>query len=308
MTFVKKPVFIAIIIFLLAACRGREVTLPLAFEGEKLVVWGKLEAGQPAQVQVRKTFPAVGPVPEQTAVTTATVSLYKNGALYTRLVPREEAGIYGSDSLIQAGERYVVKVEAPGLATAESEEVTVPAGLPGFTYTRKRDAEPEKDAATRPHQDLVSLRFTGNLHNSYLIVGFLAYFTAHNWPFYWPATDNIVANEEDCHTRSSFYDRTYGEMFMMNGDCVPADTPLGFFVSTGVWTLFPDSSWGYDRARKITLLLASSTREWFLYNQVENKQPEGLDHLVLPPQKAYTNIKNGYGIIYGYHAAQIELE
>lgn len=57
------------------ACRGREVAIPLEFEGEKLVLWGKLEAGKPARVQVHKTFPAVGPVPEQTAVTHATVSL-----------------------------------------------------------------------------------------------------------------------------------------------------------------------------------------------------------------------------------------
>ena len=305
MTFFQKTVFCCF--FLLIGCRGREVDIPLAFEGEKLVLWGKLEAGQPTRIQVQKTFPAVGPVPELTAVTTADVSLFKNGAFYARLVPLQEAGMYGSDSLIRAGERYVVKVQAPGQDTAESEEVTVPVALPAFTYSRKRDAEPEKEAATRPHQDLISLRFTGHLQHSYLTVGFLAYFTEHNRPVYWPAIGNLIYNEEDCHTWGNSYDRTYGELFMMNGDCVPADTPLDFFVNTGNFTVFPDGSRGYERARKVTMLLAASTKEWYRYNQIENKQPEGLDHLVFPPQKAYTNVKDGYGIIYGYHAAQIEL-
>lgn len=158
-----------------------------------------------------------------------------------------------------------------------------------------------------PHQDLVSLRFTGDLHNAYLTLGFLAYFEEHSWPFDWPAMDNIVANEEDCHTWTSLYEQPYGQLFMMNGECVPSHTPLSFFVVTGSGRRLSDGSWSYDRARKVTMFLAASTREWFLYNQTEYKQPEGLDHMVLPPQKAYTNVKNGYGIIYGYHAVEIEL-
>ena len=94
---------------------------------------------------------------------------------------------------------------------------------------------------------------------------------------------------------------------MMNGECVPVNSPLDFFVVTGNGGRLPDGSWGYDRAHKVTMLLAAYTEEWFLYNKVEYKQPEGLDHLVLPPQKAYTNVKNGYGIIYGYHAVEMEL-
>ncbi len=303
----SKSFYFLCITLLIASCRGRDVEIPLAFEGEKLVLWGKLEVGKPARIQVMKTFPAVGPVPEQTAVNTATVSLYKNGKFYSLLTSVDENGLYGSESIIEAGQNYRVKVEAPGLTPAESADVTVPASVPEFTYIRKRDAEPEKNSATVPHQDLISLRFAGNLHNSYLTLGFMAYFEENNWPFKWPALDNIVANEEDCHTWGSFYDRSYGELFMMNGECISVNTSLGFFVSTGNLTTLPDGSWGYDRARKITMLLASSTKEWFLYNQIEYKQPEGLDHMVLPPQKAYTNIKNGYGIIYGYHATEIEL-
>lgn len=303
----QKVFYIYFILLFLTACRGREVEIPLVFEGERLVLWGKLEAGEPARVQVMKTFPAVGPVPEQNAVNNATVSLYKDGLLYSLLSSLDTNGLYGSDSLIVAGESYVVKVEAPGLTTAESEEVTVPASLPEYTYARQRDAEPERNFAGSPYQDRISLRFTGNIHRTYLTLGFLAYYEEHNWPFNWPAMDNIVANEEDCHTWSSFYELPYGRLFMMNGDCIPVNAPLSFFVVTGNGSRLADGSWGYERARKVTMQLACSTKEWFLYNQMEYKQPEGLDHLVLPPQKVYTNVKNGYGIVYGYHAQEIEL-
>src|SRR5690606_4172148 len=133
--------------------------------------------------------------------------------------------------------------EAPGLPVTESEVVTVPAGLPAFTYTRQRGADPEKNSAGSPYQDRITLRFSGNLHHSYFTVGFQAHYEQHSWPFGWPAMDNVVANEEDCHSWSSFYDPVYGELFMMNGACI--NDPLSFFVVTGNGSWSTDGSWGY---------------------------------------------------------------
>lgn len=205
----------------------------------------------------------------------------KSGAFYARLMPLEESGLYGSDSLIQAGGHYVVKVEAPGLPPAGSEEVTVPAAVPEFTYIRKRDAEPEKYQGS--NQDLISLYFGKKPDNTYLSLAFRAFFEDRVLPATWPAGDNRVAKEEDCYTWGNFYDRTYGELFMMNGACVPVNTPLGFLVNTNTRVPLSDGTWVNQKAWKITMLLAVFTKEWFLYNQIEYKQPEGLDHLVLPP-------------------------
>lgn len=309
MRILHKTAYCCFIIFFLAGCRGREVVIPLAFEGEKLVLWGKLEAGKPARIQVMKTFPAVGPIPEQMAVNTATVSLYKNGELFSLLTSVDENGLYGSESLIEAGQNYVVKVEAPGLTPAESAEVTVPASVPEFRYIRKRDAELQRNSNSGP-QDHVTLYFQANeqLRTSYMVLGFNVSFTDESrGASYYSSTDNTIANEEDCHSWASSSDRRFGYLFMMNGRCISFDAPLNFFVSTAKYVPLPDFKGEYIRARTVTMLVASVSKEWFVYNQIEEKQPEGLDHMVLPPQPAYTNVKNGYGIIYGYNAIQTDL-
>lgn len=305
--FFYKTVYVSFLILFLTACQGREVTIPLVFEGEKLVLWGKLEARRPVRIQVMKTFPATGPIPGQTAVTDATVYLYKNGSFSARLTALDGNGIYGSDQLIEAGQTYVIRVEAAGLPTAESTEVTVPLSVPEFQYIRKRNAEPETSAGPRDH---IAFYFkeNGQLHRSYLILGFNASFTDDSRPAYAdPSADNRVANEEDCHTWADFYDRTFGYLFMMNGACIPYDAPVSFYVPVAKYVSGPNSKGEYVRARTIRLLMASVSREWFIYNRIEEKQPEGLDHLVFPPQEAYTNVKNGYGIIYGYTAIQTDL-
>lgn len=302
-------IYTGFIIFFLAACRGREVTIPLTFEGERLVLWGKLEAGKSARVQVMKTFPATGPVPLQTAVTDATVTLFKNGDLYARLTALDENGIYGSDQLITAGQTYVIRVEAAGLPMAESAEVTVPVSVPEFKYLRQRNAGTGINTGSGPH-DHITFYFKENdrLHGSYLVLGFNTIYTDESRPASgYPSADNRIANEEDCHTWGSFYDRTFGDLFMMNGACIAFDEPLGFYVPVAKYVSAPGSKGEYVRARTVRLLMAAVSREWFMYNRTEEKQPEGLDHLILPPQEAYTNVKNGYGVIYGYTAIQTDL-
>lgn len=297
-----------LVIFFLSACRGKEVEIPLDFVGERLVLWGKLESGKSAQIQVNKIFPALGNIPEQTAVTAAEVSLFKNGFFYANLFPTGEDGFYGTDSLIEAGQTYRVRAIANGFPIAESDEVTVPASLPLLYYIRK----PNVPGETWSHipQDLVSITFNSanNLYNTYLAISFLAFFQDYNRSLTWPTKDNILANEGDCHSWTRDPDKIFGQLFLMNGACLLEEFPLNFSVPIGDLSRPPNSQGEYELAKRVTMLLASVSKEWFLYNQIENKQPEGLDHLVLPPQKAYTNVKNGYGIIYGYHAMEIELK
>src|SRR5690606_40528685 len=71
----KIIVIYCVALFCITGCRDREVTIELPYEGDRLVLWGKLEAGKPAKLLVRRTFPASGVIPEQTAVTTARVDL-----------------------------------------------------------------------------------------------------------------------------------------------------------------------------------------------------------------------------------------
>jgi hypothetical protein len=55
------------------------------------------------------------------------------------------------------------------------------------------------------------------------------------------------------------------------------------------------------------MMLSSVTKEWFEYSKLEAEQPEGIDRLVLPPQMAFSNIRNGYGMVYGVNTIEVIL-
>lgn len=304
----KIIVIYCIALFCIAGCRDREIGIQLPYEGDRLVLWGKLEAGKPAKILVRRTFPASGIIPDQTAVTRARVNLFKNGTFYARLLPSpQESGMYSSDSLILAGQTYVVRVEMEGFPAAESDSVQVPASQPELRYVREADVP----GTTLPFvpQDQISLYFPaqGGLVDTYIAVGFLATYQDAAIPSNWPTADNIVVNEQDCHAWVSDPDKEFGKLFLMNGACIPSGSPLRFSVATGNFSKPPNSQGEYERTDKLTMVLATVSSEWFTYSQVEGRQPEGLDHLVLPPQVAYSNIRNGYGIVYGINKVRILL-
>ncbi|WP_367914913.1 DUF4249 domain-containing protein [Leadbetterella sp. DM7] len=306
----RKVIYIQIVSLLfLYACRGREVTIPLAYEGDKLVIWGRLQAGKPIKIKIGRTFPAVGAIPGQIAVTMANVSLYKNGSFYVHLShSSHEEGVYVSDSLIRAGEIYMIKAEATGFPTAISAPVKIPESIPKLTYILTKDV-PGTKLPLVP-QDLISLYFEPNdqIVNSYVAVGFLASFQEVALPTNWPTADNIIANEEDCHAWATDPEKKFGNLFLINGSCVVKNRPLNFSVASGNFSKLPNSKGEYERAYQLTMLVASITEGWFVYNQIEGNQPGGLDHLVVPLQMAYSNIENGYGMVYGMNLQQIELK
>lgn len=274
--------------------------LPLAFEGEKLVLWGKLEAGKPAEIKVSKTFMPMGLIPEDIQITHAEVFLFKNGRMIEKL--SEHEGFYKSHSIIEAGASYRIKAEALDFPTAESNEVFVPTSVPQFTYERKGNVEPE--IPMQGKFDLITLKIR-NPERKYFMFNIRTRFREYEYTFMDAAKSNVVANEENCHTTTALYSNP--SYFLVNPVCVSEQTPLSFFINVEKNFGTPDGKWETLRANKVSVEVVAITQEWFEYNKIENKQPDGLDHLVLPPQKAYTNIKNGYGLIYGSNGIKTDL-
>lgn len=286
------------------------------YSGDKLVLWGKLQANATFKLQVTKTFNPVGDIPKDVTVNNATVVLYKNGKTYLTLSHTgKEPGFYTSDSLIQAGASYFVQVSAPSLPTAESAVVTVPVELSGMTAIRTKNVVPQINHQTP--QDLISLYFTKEdaLLDKYFSIKLTNYYendTLSSYPY--ASADNIPANEEDCHTwgieveKPKYNDNLkaivypQSRVFLMSNQCLPAPAvPVKFYVENGT-----DLN-ATIRALKVIVRVGVVSRDFFEYAKIENKQPEGVDHLVLPPQKALTNVKNGYGLIFASNEKTIEL-
>ncbi|WP_342086521.1 DUF4249 domain-containing protein [Dyadobacter sp. OTU695] len=311
-----KFVCFLLLLFVLG-CKETNLDLNIPYSGDKLVLWGKLKAGAPARIQVTKTFNPAGAIPLDISVADAQVGLLINDKEYIELFSApNEKGIYISDHVIQPGATYIVKVSAPMLPSAESAPVFIPSEVPDIKPLRIRNVPGEINHQTP--QDLVDLYFPKKQTEAekYFTLTFLSYYekdTVSANPY--GATDNIPAKEEDCHTwayeKISAYrndvagitfDR-FASIFLMKSTCLPGpNTPIKFYIETGKGSL-DNPQW----ARKVTMRIEVVTKEAFDYAKIEYDQPEGVDHLVLPPQRALTNIKNGYGLIFASNEKVIEI-
>jgi hypothetical protein len=312
-----KFIYFLLLLFV-AGCKVTDLNLDIPYAGDKLVLWGKLKAGAPIRIQVTRTSNPVGAIPEDVTVSDAEVELLVDGKESIELSElASEKGVYVSDRLIQAGATYIVKASAPILPTAESAPVSIPSDLPDVTVERTRNVPGEINHQTA--QDLVSLYFTEQQAEteSYYTLTFLSYYEKDTLPAYsYGATDNIPAKEEDCHTWatekiSTYYNEALGRtldrsasLFLMKSKCLPdPKNAIKFYVETGKGDPQRDPQW----ASKVTMRIEVVTKEAFDYAKIEYDQPEGADLLVLPPQRALTNIKNGYGLIFASNDKVIEI-
>lgn len=312
-----RETIIFLMLLVVMGCKETDLNLDIPYSGDKLVLWGKLKAGSPIRIQVTRTFNPVGSIPEDVTVSDARVELILDGKESIELSSlTSEKGIYVSDHIIEAGVTYIVKASAPLLPVAESAPVLVPLDVPDVDVARIRDVPGEINHQTR--QDLVSLYFTEQQSEveSYYTLTFLSYYdkdTVSAWAY--GATDNIPAKEEDCHTWatekiSTYYSEAAGltfernaSVFLMKSKCLPErKTPIKFYIETSKGN-FDTPKW----ASKVTMRVEVVTKEAFDYAKIEYDQPEGVDLLVLPPQRALTNIKNGYGLIFASNEKVIEI-
>ncbi|ACT94647.1 DUF4249 domain-containing protein [Dyadobacter fermentans] len=306
-----------LLILFAAGCKETDLDLDIPYSGDKLVLWGKLKAGAPVRIQVTKTFNPVGLIPKDVSVPDAKVTLEINGKTNIELSPlANEKGIYVSDHAVVAGATYIIKASAPALPDAESAPVSVPLNLPDVEIVRTRNVPGEINHQSP--QDLVSLYFKEQQADpeKYYTLTFLSYYEKDTLSANtYGATDNIPAKEEDCHTWASekissvyievlggTFDR-FASVFLVKSKCLPdPGIPIKFYVEAGRGTLDDPRL-----ALKTTMRLEVVTKEAFDFAKIEYDQPEGVDHLVLPPQRALTNIKNGYGLIFASNDKVIEI-
>jgi hypothetical protein len=292
----------------LCGCRGKEVDITLPYSGDKLVLWGNLKAGNPLQLRVTKTFNPVGDVPADVAVRNAKVLVIKNGKEYLTLSPSSlEPGIYKADSLVEQGAEYKIKILHPAYPTAESEPVVVPRKLSQVAFERDRNVVGQINSSIR--QDLLSISIGAQQEPLYYMLSFLAYFENHEYVSYWPAKDNVVAAEEDCFTWMNDEKGRRDAIFLFSSLCLPlSKNELKFYVASEVTFNENGGIYVTRPAQKMEMRIGIVSKEFYQYAKTLYDQPEGVDLLVLPPQMAMTNVKNGYGLIFASNDQNIELK
>jgi hypothetical protein len=305
----RLVIYYFFVCLILVGCRSKDLDLNPSYSGDKLVLWGNLQAGKSIRIQVTKTFNPTGKIPIDLSVTNAIVVIKKGERDEFKLTPSLlQKGIYVSDSLIEAGESYVISVSSPTLPTAESNIILIPTDVQILNYIQKKNVPGVKNPNVP--QDLISLYFTRDQINAnkYYSINFLAYYKDETVSSIWPSADNVVANETDCYTWAPDITGYYQGLFLMANQCLPEQgIPLNFSTETSRGTFSSDSFY-YEKPLKVEMNIGSISKEWFDYAKVEYEQPEGLDNLVFPPKITFSNIKNGYGLIFASNEKTIQLK
>ncbi len=294
-------------LYILSGCRGKEVHIAIPYSGDKLVLWGSLKANQSFRIRVTKTFNPVGALPADIAIDDAKVLVIKNGKHYTTLESSGENGIYISDSLVQPGAEYQIRVSHTGFTTAESEPVAVSKSLTKFSYKRDRGVTGSINVGIA--QDLVAISFEKQEKESYYLLSIITHFGSNEYISYWPSTDNVVAKEKDCFTWMNDEKGRREAIFLFSDQCIPlSDGRLKFFTASEVTFVDSNGTYVTRPAQRMEARIGIVNKAFYEYAKAQYNQPEGIDLLVLPPQAVLTNIRNGYGLIFTSNEQTIELK
>lgn len=311
MTFCRLSLFLLIFCFL-AGCQEREVELKLPYAEDRLVISSNLKAGEPIKVEVSRTFKPSGIVPANTRVSGAIVTLTKNDQT-TIILNSDGAGFYLSDILVESGAEYVVRASMEGFPDVESLPVKVPVSKPDFSYELRKDVKGLNNPNTP--QDLVNLYFSeSEVLSGFYLIAFTANYEKEVRSRYWTSNDNFASTEESCFAKFSDNSGGYlNNLTLLRGDCMPKQgNPISFSLEVAVGRIDTLNSkigkFYFEYAHTANMRVANVSQEWFKWAQSENQQPKSVDHFVQVPQETYTNVKNGYGVVYASNETSIEID
>ena len=167
----KKLNIFLLSFLILLGCKERGISLKLPYEGDKLVLFGQVNAADTVQLEVQKTYPPTGTSTYIDGVANATVSLFDEGGFLEKLSYHSK-GIYKSGSGLkwQAGRRYKIKVEAPDFPPASTELEMMPPAPVVRSYEFGRSIDSKLNPGTPSKELIISIEDNPNEDNYYMVI------------------------------------------------------------------------------------------------------------------------------------------
>ncbi len=277
----KKNALYVLFLFSLFSCT-RELKLDPPFEGEKLVVNGRITN---SEISVRVTH-SVNPVreyppDEDLTVHNASITLYENN-IPVALLEHKGNGIYGlpdSNTLMPSPDaEYILKASSPEYGEAISEAVILPS-KPGIAV-----------------EDFVNVGIS-NYRESGLLTISIPELSVDSMFFY------IIALESEeyplyiyryPHSEAALYfencEATVGNSLIYDNTCGLSETTMQFIIPL-------QSSLGAPFYDTIRVNIGVCGRELFLYAKSYNEL-YGMEYGFSEPPILKSNMKGGYGLFY----------
>lgn len=291
-----------LITFLLAflipfGCKERAVSFKLPYDGDKLVLFGQINAADTVRIEVQKTYPPTGKSTYIEGVSDATVRLSDERGFLETLKYRGK-GIYisGSGRKWQPGSRYKIEVEAPGLPPASTalEMMPVAPVVTGHEFGRSIDSK--FNPGTPSKELIISIQDNPNEENYYMVVVRRSIgkdtFGTNLFDLDRPMDDF----EDPCQFR-------YLSNIVLNDLC-SVNGKITLRKGIEINDQFSKEV-DWTATDKITVSTRQISKSYYAFCKSYYTESD-LITAFMPPFPRYTNITGGYGIFTGYNEVRKE--
>ena len=164
-----KQLIILLTLLIPFGCKERPIDFELPYEGDKLVLFGQVRAGDTVRIEVQKTYPPTGTSTYIDGIADATVRIFDEQGLLETL-GHISKGIYVSASgrKWQQGSKYRIEVEAPGFPRTSTDLETMPAA-PVVSYEFGRSIDSKYNPGIPSKELIISIQDDANEENYYMV-------------------------------------------------------------------------------------------------------------------------------------------
>ncbi|RYU93768.1 DUF4249 domain-containing protein [Emticicia agri] len=293
-----KKIILFLLILLFNGCKEREITIPLPYEGDKMVVYAILSPSEIVKVLVSKTYPPTGKEIYTEGINNAEVLLYENTILIENLTYTAN-GIYTSASNFKpkAGFSYSLKVNSPTLPSITTGEEVIPA-LPvieSYQFDEKMESNLNKG---KPAKKFFLTLKDNNSGSDFFSVSLFAVRDIRKAELTAFAIEQASGTDSPCFFQ-------YSQQLMMSDICFQGSI-YHFKRGYELDPIFLKRNLGGEDIDKVEGQIRTLSKSYYEYSRTRYTAFE-LERAFSPPYPRYSNIKGGYGIFAAYNETVLEL-
>ena len=303
-----KKIFVFLYLLVVQGCKVQD-TLVLELKEPKLILNAILIANETPSIYVGKAFAPTGKIPIDHFIDNALVILYENDKPIEKLT-HSKNGIYAlSNYAIKANRFYQFRVKASGYLDAQNIPVLIPqnAEISSVNFDNKTDYPTLNNNAKGR---LLSVNLSDSLKEEYYGLGFKkskngANVSGNVYPIE-IGTTSLSKLNTDCYKWFVLADnvdysldrKPFDSIILYSASCFGKMKKMGIVVDTYGTVQIPDKNGSYYSSQidRLEATIATFSEEYFIYSK-NIKVLQGIDNAFFEPQRVYSNVVNGYGVV-----------
>lgn len=294
--------------FLFQACKVQD-TLELELKEPKLILNAILIANENPSVYVGKAFAPTGKIPIDHFISDASVVLYENDKPIGTLL-HQKNGVYTLVNYpLKVGKFYQFKVKVLGYTNVQNVPVLIPSNIETNSVSFDNTTD-YPTLSTNGRGRLLSVILQDSLKGEFYGLAFKSSknsfsVNGNRYPIE-VGTTSLNKLNTDCYKWLAISDNvdysltreSFTSVILYNASCFGKQKKMGIVIDTygTVQTRDKDGNLYNSQIDRLEALIFTFSEEYFIYSK-NIKVLQGIDNAFFEPQRVYSNVVNGYGVV-----------